>query len=149
MESDRLVSTLRSFRNLTTLGVKGRPTPGASPSQDPEARRRDRGRERKMYCGEDEIPEIPIQRAGESSCDKKCHLSALFWLRGQERARGEGVFECVCVCVCVCQWVCDGGIWTSAQALKRSATGQEPFLIPPAGPAREDLDLCSPPHPQQ
>lgn len=45
----------------------------------------------------------------------------------------------------VCWWAV--GVWrgirTSAQALKRSATGQEPFLIPPAGPVREDLDLCS------
>ncbi|CAB1438893.1 unnamed protein product [Pleuronectes platessa] len=36
-----------------------------------------------------------------------------------------------------------GGIRTSAQALKRSAMGQEPFLILAAWPAREDLDLGS------
>lgn len=56
---------------------------------------------------------------------------------------------CPSLCVCVddwwvCVWGGVGGIRTSAQALKRSAMGQEPFLIPPAGPSREDLDLCSP-----
>lgn len=50
----------------------------------------------------------------------------------------------MCVCVSVIAEMHGGGrrgIRTSAQALKRSATGQEPFLIPPAGPGREDLDL--------
>lgn len=53
-----------------------------------------------------------------------------------------------CDCGDAWGWCC-GELRTSAQALKRSATGQEPLLIHPAGPGREDLGprraLRSPP----
>lgn len=47
------------------------------------------------------MQEITFQRAAESSCDKKRHLSALFWLWGQERVHEERAFQCACVCACV------------------------------------------------
>lgn len=41
-------------------------------------------------------------RAGECSCDKRCHLSALFWLGGRGGSLERVSFPCV-------GWVCGGG----------------------------------------
>jgi len=78
----------KSDRAWCQRTADARRQPSKDQKEDGGAEKRDRT----MHGRGDEIPEIPIQRVAEHSCDNRCHLSALFRLGGRRRVRGEGAF---------------------------------------------------------
>lgn len=100
-----------------------------------------------MYCRGDEIPEIQIQRVGECSCDKKRHLSALFWCGVKREFEEKGYFS-----VCVGDWwVCGGGDQDICTGFEEVSHGTGTILNPPSWTCKRGFGplLALRPQPQQ